>query len=49
VKDRFDNGNREWLAMNGNENEWAVAFHGFGKTAEVLPKIIREQPRPGAR
>jgi hypothetical protein len=40
VKDRFDNGNQEWLAMNGNENEWAVAFHGFGKTSEVLPKIV---------
>jgi hypothetical protein len=49
VKDRFDNGNQDWLAMDGNKNEWAVAFHGFGKTAEVLPKIINEQLRVGPR
>jgi hypothetical protein len=59
VKDKFDNGNQDWLGMNGNPNEWAVAFHGFGKTAEevvfhglgktaeVLPKIIKEQLRQG--
>jgi hypothetical protein len=47
VKDKFDNGNKDWIGMNGNPNEWAVAFHGFGKTAEVLPKIIKEQFREG--
>jgi hypothetical protein len=37
--------------MDGNVNEWAVAFHGFGKTktAEVLPKIIKEDLRYGER
>jgi hypothetical protein len=28
VSKLYDGGNDDWLAMNGNENEWAVAFHG---------------------
>ena len=30
VKDVYDNGNNDWLAYNGNPNEWAVAYHGIG-------------------
>ena len=30
VWDEYDNGNNDWLGMNGNENEWAVAYHGIG-------------------
>ena len=30
VKDKYDNGNNDWLAANGNKNEWAVAYHGIG-------------------
>ena len=24
---RYDGGNNDWLAMNGNSNEWCVAYH----------------------
>ena len=27
VWDVYDNGNNDWIAMNGNSNEWAVAYH----------------------
>ena len=30
VKGKYDNGNNDWLAKNGNKNEWAVAYHGLG-------------------
>ena len=30
VFDKYDNGNNDWIACNGNENEWAVAYHGIG-------------------
>ena len=29
VWDKYDNGNNDWLAYNGNSNEWAVAYHGL--------------------
>ena len=30
VKGVYDNGNDDWIASNGNSNEWAVAHHGIG-------------------
>ena len=30
VFDKYDNGNNDWINCNGNENEWAVAYHGTG-------------------
>ena len=30
VFDKYDNGNNDWIACDGNENEWAVAYHGIG-------------------
>ena len=30
VLDKYDNGNNDWINNNGNENEWAVAYHGTG-------------------
>ena len=30
VLGKYDNGNNDWLACNGNKNEWAVAYHGIG-------------------
>jgi hypothetical protein len=33
VLGQYDNGNDDWIAMDGNPNEWAVAFHGTSKTA----------------
>ena len=33
---QYDNGNNDWIAMDGNANEWAVAYHGT-KTKAVKP------------
>ena len=30
VKGKYDGGNDDWIACNGNSNEWAVAYHGTG-------------------
>ena len=27
VLGKYDNGNNDWLNNNGNNNEWAVAYH----------------------
>ena len=27
---KYDNGNDDWLAHDGNKNEWAIAYHGIG-------------------
>ena len=27
---KYDNGNNDWLGCDGNQNEWAVAYHGIG-------------------
>lgn len=28
VKGTFDNGNNDWLCLDGRPNEWAIAYHG---------------------
>ena len=33
VLGQYDNGNNDWIAMDGNKNEWAVAFHGTSTSA----------------
>ena len=33
VLDQYDNGNNDWIAMDGNPNEWAVAFHATSENA----------------
>ena len=30
VKGKYDNGNNDWMAKNGNQKEWAVAYCGIG-------------------
>ena len=30
VLGKYDNGNDDWLAYNGNPNEWAMSYHGIG-------------------
>jgi len=39
VLGQYDNGNNDWIAMDGNPNEWAVAYHG---TSECAVKPICE-------
>ena len=31
VMDKYDDGNNNWLAYDGNEEEWAIAYHGIGE------------------
>ena len=33
---QYDNGNNDWIAMDGNANEWAIAYHGT-ETKAVKP------------
>ena len=33
VLGQYDNGNDNWIAMDGNKNEWAVAYHGTSTSA----------------
>ena len=33
VLDQYDNKNNDWIGMNGNPNEWAVAYHGTSENA----------------
>ena len=45
VLGKYDNGNDDWLAYNGNPNEWAIAYHGIGvggncKTVEQATEKI---------
>jgi len=37
VTGKYDNGSDDWLAYNGNENEWAVAYHGV--RTKMLSKL----------
>ena len=53
VWDEYDNGNNDWLGMDGNKNEWAVAYHGIGSklgfTVEKAAHLIftGKQFKPG--
>jgi hypothetical protein len=48
VRDKFPNDG--WLEMDGNSNEWAVAFHGVGdNTGYVFSKIVLEGVKIGPR
>ena len=54
VLGKYDNGNNDWLGKNGNNNEWAVAYHGIGvkmgtkiTLEEVTKCILREGFKPG--
>ena len=39
VTGKYDNGSDDWLAYDGNENEWAVAYHGTG-TGFCVPLLF---------
>lgn len=48
VSGRFDNGNDDWLGMDGNPNEWTVGFHG--SSVEGMKNIAASREiRSGAR
>jgi hypothetical protein len=37
VWDLYDGGNNNWLLMDGNAKEWAVAFHGINYPGNTVP------------
>ena len=39
VLDKYDNGNNDWLKMDNNPNEWAIAYHGIGRQSPDVEKI----------
>ena len=43
VRGMYDDGNDDWLAFDGNKNEWAVAYHGVGgdNVANTIRLIIK--------
>jgi len=49
VLDIYD-GPPGWLNMDGNKNEWAVAYHGIRAAVPyVISKTMKEHMRPGTR
>ena len=42
VLDRYDDGNNDWLSNNGNQNEWAVAYHGIGIKLGATKQIEKD-------
>ena len=51
VLDKYDNGNNDWIKMDGNPNEWAIAYHGIGRNRndveEITNKIYHGGFKPG--
>lgn len=43
VINKYDNGNNDWLACNGRDGEWCVAYHGAGRnrTSNEVKEIIK--------
>ena len=42
VLDKYDDGNNDWIANNGNQNEWAVAYHGIGVKLGATKQIEKD-------
>ena len=55
VLNKYDNGNNDWLACNGREGEWCMAYHGacHGQSSDNVKKnikaILETNLRPGLR
>ena len=49
VKGKYDNGNDDWLMMNGNPGEWAVGFHGSSTPDRNRGIASSREIRPGDR
>ena len=39
VKEKYDNGNDDWLGCNNSKNEWAVAYHAISDGRYLKPII----------
>ena len=47
VLDKYDQGNNNWLAMDGNPEEWAVAYHGIGRQKDNVEEITKKIVKGG--
>jgi len=53
VLNKYDNGNNDWLACNGRQGEWCIAYHGacHGQSSDNVKKgiksILETNLRPG--
>ena len=53
VLNKYDNGNNDWLACNGRQGEWCIAYHGAcnGQSSDNVKKgiksILETNLRPG--
>ena len=51
---KYDNGNNDWLACNGREGEWPIAYHGAcirntsNEIKEIVKIIIEQNLKPGS-
>ena len=54
VLGKYDNGNNDWLACNGREGEWCIAYHGAcvrntsDEIKQIIKPILEKNLRPGA-
>ena len=55
VLSKYDNGNNDWLACNGRDGEWCIAYHGAcaNQSSDDVKKnvknILETNLRPGSR
>jgi len=42
VLDKYDNGNNDWLKMDNNPKEWAIAYHGIGRASPDVEGITNK-------
>ena len=41
VLNNYDNGNNDWIGCNNKINEWAVAYHGIGKSRGKYDNVFK--------
>ena len=42
VLGKYDNGNDDWIKMDNNPNEWAIAYHGIGRGRNDVEDITHK-------
>jgi hypothetical protein len=49
VENKFDGGNKDWLASDAGGKEWAVGYHGirWHNPQEIVGKIVKEGYKTG--
>jgi hypothetical protein len=54
VINKYDNGNNDWLACDGRNGEWCIAFHGAcvrstsDQIKQIIKPILQNNLKPGA-